>query len=137
MRLSTAVEQQVKTLPARSAGGPGAGESDVRWQLAQRVIGSRHFARSPLLSRFLLHIVSETLQDRSGQITEHQIGVGVFERPTTYRTVEDNLSSRFPPSIRSRTTTCGAARYMRERMDPVEKCSAGTTAFGVVQAFDS
>jgi hypothetical protein len=77
-------------------------ESDSRWQLAQRVVASRHFARSPLLSKFLVHIVAETLANRTSEITEHQIGVHVFDRPPSYRTVEDNIVRNYARQLRRR-----------------------------------
>lgn len=77
-------------------------EDDERWRLAQRVAASRQFVRSPLLSRFLLHIVAETVGGRADQITEHQIGVHVFDRPSTYRTVEDNIVRNYARQLRRR-----------------------------------
>jgi hypothetical protein len=77
-------------------------ETDARWQLSQRVVASRHFSKSPLLSKFLLYIVAETLEDRSTEITEHQIGVRVFDRPSTYRTVEDNIVRNYARQLRRR-----------------------------------
>lgn len=76
--------------------------TDPRWQLANRLVASRHFARSPLLSNFLLHIVAETIANRTSEITEHQIGVQVFDRPATYRTVEDNIVRNYARQLRRR-----------------------------------
>ncbi|HEX4068110.1 MAG TPA: hypothetical protein VHZ09_18975 [Acidobacteriaceae bacterium] len=76
--------------------------TDPRWQLAHRLVASRHFARSPLLSNFLLHIVAETIANRTSEITEHQIGVQVFDRPATYRTVEDNIVRNYARQLRRR-----------------------------------
>lgn len=79
-------------------------EDDERWQIAQRIVCSRHFARSPLLSRFLNYIVAETIQGRADEITEHQIGVHVFDRPPSYRTVEDNIVRNYARQLRHRLT---------------------------------
>ncbi|HZQ43575.1 MAG TPA: hypothetical protein VFA99_10000 [Acidobacteriaceae bacterium] len=79
-------------------------ESDERWQVAKRAVASRHFARSPLLSNFLLYIVAETIQGRSDQITEHEIGVHVFDRPAHYRTLEDNIVRSYARQLRRRLT---------------------------------
>jgi hypothetical protein len=76
--------------------------SDARWLLAQRIVASRHFSRSPLLCRFLLYIVAETIEGRTAQITEHAIGVRVFDRPATYRTVEDNIVRNYARQLRKR-----------------------------------
>jgi hypothetical protein len=77
-------------------------EADERWSLAKRAVASRHFARSPLLSNFLLYIVAETIHGRSEQITEHQIGVNVFDRPARYRTLEDNIVRNYARQVRRR-----------------------------------
>lgn len=77
-------------------------ESDPRWQVTQRVVASPHFARSRLLARFLLYIVSETLQDRKANITEHRIGVQVFDRAPAYSPVEDNIVRNYARQLRRR-----------------------------------
>ena len=77
-------------------------ESDARWNVARRAVASRQFARSPLLSNFLLYIVAETIHGRAEQITEHQIGVNVFERPADYRTLEDNIVRNYARQLRRR-----------------------------------
>jgi hypothetical protein len=77
-------------------------ESDPRWLLAQRVVASRHFVRSALLSKFLLYIVAESLESRAESITEHAIGVRVFDRPARYRTVEDNIVRNYARQLRRR-----------------------------------
>ena len=77
-------------------------ESDPRWRLAQRVAASQAFVRSRLLSKFLLYIVAETLAERQSEITEHQIGVQVFDRPANYRSVEDNIVRTYARQLRRR-----------------------------------
>lgn len=77
-------------------------ESDPRWQVTQRVVASPHFARSRLLAGFLLYIVSETLQERKANITEHRIGVQVFDRPPEYSPVEDNIVRNYARQLRRR-----------------------------------
>jgi hypothetical protein len=77
-------------------------EDDPHWELAQRVVASPHFARSPLLSKFLLFVVAETLEGRADEITEHQIGVQVFDRPPDYRTLEDNIVRNYARQLRKR-----------------------------------
>lgn len=75
---------------------------DPRWHLAQAVVASRYFARSPLLSRFLLHVVGETIEGRHELLTEHRIGVAVFSRPVSYRTDEDNIVRNYARQLRRR-----------------------------------
>ncbi len=76
--------------------------NDPRWGLAQRVVAGSHFVRSLLLSKFLLFVVTETLEGRESEITEHQIGVHVFGRPPGYRTVEDNIVRNYARQLRKR-----------------------------------
>ena len=77
-------------------------QDDPHWELAQRVVAGPHFARSPLLSKFLLFVVAETLEGRGDEITEHQIGVQVFDRPADYRTLEDNIVRNYARQLRKR-----------------------------------
>lgn len=77
-------------------------DDDGRWQLVQRIVGSRRFQRAPLLSRFLVHICAETLRGRQQEITEYQIGIQVFDRPRSYRTVEDNIVRNYARQLRKR-----------------------------------
>jgi hypothetical protein len=101
MGLSASARRQEKSLvPDRDR--PSLLDADTRCQLAHRVVASRHFARSPLLSKFLLYIVGETVAGRASEITEHQIGVHVFDRPPTYRTIEDNIVRNYARQLRRR-----------------------------------
>ena len=77
-------------------------QGDPRWNLTQRVVAGTHFARSPLLTKFLLFVVAETLEGRGNEITEHQIGVQVFDRPADYRTLEDNIVRSYARQLRKR-----------------------------------
>lgn len=101
MRPSPALDRHDRVLTPHSA-ATAAFENDERWLMVQRIVASRHFVRSPLLSRFLQHIVAETLAGRAEEITEHQIGVQVFGRPSTYRTVEDNIVRNYARQLRRR-----------------------------------
>lgn len=77
-------------------------ENDPRWILAQRVVASQAFVRSRFLSRFLLYVVAETLVGRTREISEHQIGVQVFDRPADYRSTEDNIVRTYARQLRRR-----------------------------------
>lgn len=81
---------------------PAEWKNDPRWELVQRVVAGTHFARSPLLSKFLLFVVAETLEGHGVDITEHQIGVQVFDRPADYRTLEDNIVRSYARQLRKR-----------------------------------
>jgi hypothetical protein len=91
-------------------------EGDARCQVAQRIVASRHFVRSPLLSRFLLYIVAETVAGRASEITEHQIGVHVFDRPASYRTVEDNIVRNYARQLRRRLSEYFAEEGAHEEL---------------------
>lgn len=96
----------VSSLPQSVASGDflhGSLQGDVRWRLAQRVVSAQQFARAPLLSKFLLYVVAETLNGRQNAISEHRIGVNVFGRALEYRTSKDNIVRSY-------------ARYLRERL---------------------
>jgi hypothetical protein len=55
-----------------------------------------------LLSKFLLFVISEAGQGRDKEITEHQIGVQVFDRSPGYRTIEDNIVRNYARQLRKR-----------------------------------
>lgn len=71
--------------PARTLVG------DPRWELAQRVAGSKVFSRSPALRRFLLFVCEAALQGQADEIKEQQIGHHVLGRPVDYNAAEDNI----------------------------------------------
>jgi hypothetical protein len=97
----TAVQQKQKA-PLAEEPRSSALDDNPHWELAQRVVAGPHFARSPLLSKFLLFVVAETLEGRAAEITEHQIGVQVFDRPPDYRTLEDNIVRNYARQLRKR-----------------------------------
>ncbi|KAA6460984.1 hypothetical protein DYQ86_11970 [Acidobacteria bacterium AB60] len=90
--------------PPDLPGGSGADQfaQDPYWRLAQSVAAGPHFERSPLLSKFLLYVVAETLAGRQSSISEHKIGVAVFGRPHTYRTDQDNIVRNYARQLRRR-----------------------------------
>ena len=75
---------------------------DPRWQLAQRIVASRSFAKSALLSRFLLYVCEREITGRTSEITEHQIGVRVFSRRPGYSAGEDNIVRNYARQLRHR-----------------------------------
>src|SRR5271163_593129 len=76
--------------------------ADPRWQLAQRIAASRSFAKSALLSRFLLYVCEREITGRTAEITEHQIGVHVFGRRPGYHPGEDNIVRNYARQLRHR-----------------------------------
>jgi hypothetical protein len=97
----TAVQNGPKA-PVLQEAWPPSLQNDPQWKLAQRVVAGPHFAHSPLLSKFLLFVVAETLKGHGNEITEHQIGVQVFDRPADYRTLEDNIVRNYARQLRKR-----------------------------------
>jgi hypothetical protein len=95
-------------LPSPS-GGPVGGTiktstrpEDLRWQLVQRIAGSRSLGRSTLLSDFLLYISDRQLRGKGSEITEQRIGVLVFGRPEGYNSNEDNIVRNYARTLRKR-----------------------------------
>ncbi len=79
-------------------------DDDQRWQLARRIAVSSSFARSALLSNFLLYVCDRALSGKTEEISEHQIGVHVFGRRPGYNPAEDNIVRSY-------------ARHLRQRLD--------------------
>lgn len=78
-----------------------AAASTPESELVQRVLASPAFARSALLSKFLLYISDRTLAGREEEITEYQIGVALG-RPDTYNPGDDNIVRHYARILRKR-----------------------------------
>jgi hypothetical protein len=76
--------------------------TEPRWQLAQRIVASRSFGKSALLSRFLLYVCEREITGKTEEITEHQIGVHVFGRRPGYHPGEDNIVRNYARQLRHR-----------------------------------
>jgi hypothetical protein len=76
--------------------------AEPRWQLAQRIAASRSFAKSALLSRFLLYVCEREITGKTVEISEHQIGVHVFGRRPGYHPGEDNIVRNYARQLRHR-----------------------------------
>jgi len=74
-----------------SPSGNGNLEDNPRWQLAQRVAGSKTFAGSQALQCFLLYISERTLSGQGEQVKEQTIGTAVFHRKPDYDPGSDNI----------------------------------------------
>jgi hypothetical protein len=57
---------------------------DPRLEQLERILASAGFAQSDRLSRFLRHVVEETVAGRESQIKETTIGVEVFGKPAGF-----------------------------------------------------
>jgi len=76
--------------------------SQVEWQLACRVAASKGLSKSELLPRFLLFVCEQQLLGKGREITEHRIGVQIFNRPTDYDPGEDNIVRSYARTLRKR-----------------------------------
>ena len=76
--------------------------AEPRWQLAQRIVASRSFAKSILLSRFLLYVCEREITGKISEISEQQIGVHVFGRRVGYNPGEDNIVRNYARQLRHR-----------------------------------
>lgn len=81
---------------------PTHGKDDPRWQLAQRIVASRSFGKSAMLSQFLLYVCNRTLNGKIEEISEQQIGVHVFGRRPQYNPGEDNIVRNYARQLRQR-----------------------------------
>lgn len=75
---------------------------DPRWQLALRIAGSASFAKSALLSKFLLYVCDRALCGKTDEISEYQIGIHVFARRPGYSPGEDNIVRNYARQLRQR-----------------------------------
>jgi len=67
-----------------------------------RVVASRHFARSRRLSRFLRFVVDETLEGRGDRLKERTIGVEIYGRAVDYEPRIDPIVRTEAHRLRSR-----------------------------------
>jgi hypothetical protein len=66
-------------------------EGHPHWLLVQRIVVSPQFVRSTRLKSFLIYVTRCALMDRTGEVTEQQIGIHVFGRPADYHAGDDNI----------------------------------------------
>lgn len=70
----------------------GVSSSDVKKEL-DRILASKSFVRSPILSRFLRFIVEKVLEGEENQIKEYTVGTAVLFKP-------QNFNPQADPSVR-------------------------------------
>lgn len=71
-------------------------------EVLQRVLATPAFARSTLLSKFLLYICDRKFSGRNDEITEYQIGVQALGRSASYNPGEDNIVRNYARILRKR-----------------------------------
>ncbi len=74
----------------------------ARQELVERILASKHFIKAPLLSAFLAYVCRRAMQDGAERITEHEIGVNVFDRKQGYDSKEDNIVRNYARQLRKR-----------------------------------
>lgn len=84
----SAWSQMMLELQSDPSGTVDAGD---RKQLLQHILASRHFRKSPRVSEFLTYICERAFSNRCNEISEQQIAVHVFGRPTDYNSSEDTI----------------------------------------------
>ena len=62
----------------------------IKHQLS-RILASEEFVRASRMRRFLRFVVEETLEGRTGQLCEYNIGVCVFERGESFQPGLDSI----------------------------------------------
>ncbi len=64
--------------------------ADERWLLVQRIVASPAFQKSSRLRDILIFITARTIDGRSAELTEQQIGVDLFRKSPDYSPLEDS-----------------------------------------------
>jgi hypothetical protein len=77
-------------------------ENDPRWELAERIVVSPSFIRSPRLCSLLMHLCELALHGRSDEINEQNIGVALFERTPKYDPSIDGIVRSHASRLRQR-----------------------------------
>jgi hypothetical protein len=83
--------------PTAALAPPGEEQAAV-----QHILGSRHFAKAPLLSSFLAYASQRALEDGMVRISEYEIGMNVFQRTATFDPREDNIVRTYARHLRKR-----------------------------------
>jgi predicted ATPase len=99
----------------RHEAADGPAPSDVREQL-RRMLGQAPLDRSPVLSRFLAHVVEHALASGAPPLKEYAVGLEVFDRPDDFDPRVDTIVR-----VQARRLRDALARYYRDHgsNDPV------------------
>ena len=69
----------------------GAPEEHERWDLIQRIVGSRHLVKAPQLREILLYIARRCVVENATALTEQEIGCHALGRRPDFNPNEDNI----------------------------------------------
>jgi hypothetical protein len=95
----------LNSTPSASAGMGGVGPDIPRQEVLaelDRILESHHFHTSKKCSRFLRHIVVESLEGRFEGLKERTLGVSVFDREPHYDTNQDPIVRGTAGEVRKR-----------------------------------
>ena len=81
-----------------------------------RVVESRQFADTTRLKRFLIHIVTETLEGRSKTLKGYTLGVDVFDKPADFDPRTDTIVRVLANKLRARLEAYYAKEGRGERL---------------------
>lgn len=77
--------------PRKSGGGLASDfHSDPRWYLVERILLTAPFQKSTNLHALLSYLAEYSIQGKADALTERQIGMAVFGKPTGYSPAEDS-----------------------------------------------
>lgn len=85
------VNHQGITTPPRPASPSAHRDLEAKRGLVERIVASSEFRRAARLSAFLRYVAAQALDSGRDHLSEHEIGVAVFDRPSSYDPVEDNI----------------------------------------------
>lgn len=94
-------------------------ETSAEWELTQRVAASPSFSRSHKLKQFLLYVCERSITGRTDEITEQQIGVHVFGRPSDYNPGESSIVRSQARLLRHKLETYFANEGSHESLEIV------------------
>ena len=95
---------------------PPATNEDERWALVARICASPHLARSTRLKELLHYVCRRTWDEGAEEIREHEIGVGVFQRPPQYDSTQDTIVRVQASQLRKRLERYFAEEGREERL---------------------
>jgi len=89
-------------------------DSQVCWELLQRVAASGHLQRASRLRELLLYVGQRSLRDGCDHLPEQELGVAVFGRSDTYDNANDSIVRTTISSLRKRIDAYFAAEGLHE-----------------------